>query len=354
VLHCPQIANMIEDSIPPETSAENSADSAAPSVPEPTSEGRASLPDPSTHADAASTATVRAAIISGAATIITVALTQFGAAYLNSRQADAQFKLEQKKFDFSRQMEKEKSDAEINLEQQKFEASLILKAIETGNPRAAAENLLFLIKAGYVKDRGGKIEEYVSAAPPGRGPVLPRAASSVLSDVIISKDPFGNDVRWRATDSHTVEFMDDWEKKNIVVVEIPELRSVPLLGEHPFNGKVKFNRLASAQLAAAFHEIASAGLLDRVKSWDGVYAPINFRGGKRLSPHALGLAFDINVKENPLGHPAEVGTAGAVDDLVPIFLKYGFKWGGTFAHPEASHFEYSSSKPPDQAPPNSR
>jgi hypothetical protein len=38
-------------------------------------------------------------------------------------------------------------DRNLQLERQKFESSLMLKAIETGNPEGAARNLLFLIQS---------------------------------------------------------------------------------------------------------------------------------------------------------------------------------------------------------------
>src|SRR4051812_30622936 len=42
--------------------------------------------------------------------------------------------------------------ANTRLERQKSEASLILKAIETGNQEQAAKNLVFLLKAGLIED----------------------------------------------------------------------------------------------------------------------------------------------------------------------------------------------------------
>lgn len=67
------------------------------------------------------------------------------------------------------------SNAAANLERQKFESSLILKAIETGDPDAATRNLLFLLKAKLISDQEGNIAAL--AADPASAPVLPVSGS---------------------------------------------------------------------------------------------------------------------------------------------------------------------------------
>src|SRR5258705_9488195 len=54
-------------------------------------------------------------------------------------------------------LEREKFESNAKLEREKFESSLILKAIETGNPESATKNLLFLVRTGLITDRTGKI-----------------------------------------------------------------------------------------------------------------------------------------------------------------------------------------------------
>src|SRR5574343_181368 len=63
----------------------------------------------------------------------------------------------------------------------------------------------------------------------------------------------------------------------------------------------------------------------------------NFRfvkGTTKLSDHAVGLAIDINPKQNPWVHPSalnlfkgEKGTIELGDDIINIFSKYGWSWG---------------------------
>jgi len=64
------------------------------------------------------------------------------------------------------------------LERQKFESSLMLKAIETGKPEAAAKNLLFLVKVGLIDDASGKIASLESK--PEDAPVLPVVSGATV------------------------------------------------------------------------------------------------------------------------------------------------------------------------------
>ena len=71
-------------------------------------------------------------------------------------------------------------------------------------------------------------------------------------------------------------------------------------------------------------------------------------GTTKLSDHAIGLAIDINPKQNPWVHPSalnkfpyilgEKGTIEKGDDVVSIFEKYGWSWGGNWRNPDYQHF----------------
>jgi hypothetical protein len=62
-------------------------------------------------------------------------------------------------------------------ERQKFESSLIIKAIETGDPKKAAHNLSFLLRAGFLHDSNGQIASVI--ATPENAPVLPSTGKSI-------------------------------------------------------------------------------------------------------------------------------------------------------------------------------
>ena len=112
-----------------------------------------------------------------------------------------------------------------------------------------------------------------------------------------------------------------------------------------FNGKLKFFKPAHAQLLAAFAEIEKAGLKKRLVSIAGSFnARLQKKKGggfvQTPSNHSFGTAFDINSDTNPQGKkPPAVGQAGSVRELVPIFEKHGFRWGGLFPTPDGMHFE---------------
>ncbi|GAB4452481.1 MAG: hypothetical protein OHK0029_03470 [Armatimonadaceae bacterium] len=142
----------------------------------------------------------------------------------------------------------------------------------------------------------------------------------------------------------TVHLLDRWEEKNLIPVSVPELVGKPLYTPDgaPFRGVLFWHRRGAAQLKAAWAEVAAKGLLDNVRTFDGAFHPRLIRGSRtRLSLHALGIAFDINAPWNPLGEPpAAAGTPGSVRELVPIFIKHGFLWGGHFrSRPDGMHFE---------------
>lgn len=162
-------------------------------------------------------------------------------------------------------------------------------------------------------------------------------------------------VRWRARSEVSgapIELLDRFEAKNIIKILVPQLQGV-LDGrtENPtdvFNGQVRFFQKAQAQLLAAFAEIEAQGLQDRLLSFAGSFNArlIRKRGGGAVhtpSNHAFGTAFDINSEFNPQGSkPLAVGHRGSVRELVPIFERHGFKWGGGFPTPDGMHFEVAA------------
>lgn len=61
-----------------------------------------------------------------------------------------------------------------------------------------------------------------------------------------------------------------------------------------------------------------------------------------ISRHAWGMAFDINTSTNAQGAVPQMNC-----DVVRIFRKHGFAWGGNFLMPDGMHFEYVG-EPRDQ------
>lgn len=169
-----------------------------------------------------------------------------------------------------------------------------------------------------------------------------------MAEVRITNHPVVGRVRWRARPDRTIEILDGWADQNIIRVNVPPLRGVPTYGQGPshsvgsFSGRVSFYRGAADQLQAAWAEVEARGLMDRVLFWDGSFVPRLVRGSARTpSNHTFGTAFDINAAWNGLGvTPPPAGVKGSVRELVPIFEKYGFFWGGNYKQrKDGMHFE---------------
>lgn len=142
-----------------------------------------------------------------------------------------------------------------------------------------------------------------------------------------------------AGNKENITILGDWESRNIVKVEIPQLMGIK---GAPASGNVRFHRLGAKQFVELWAAWEQAKLLDRILTWDGSYNPRFQRGSKTaLSNHAFGSAFDINAALNALGViPALVGRKGCVRELVTIANEHGFYWGGHFkSRPDGMHFE---------------
>jgi hypothetical protein len=104
----------------------------------------------------------------------------------------------------------------------------------------------------------------------------------------------------------------------------------------PIIGPMTCNTRLFPQLRAALDEIVADGLASAIHpgQYGGCYVPRFIAGTTTLSNHAFGLAFDLNVPEN------ERGTVGRINrQVVAIFQKWGFTWGGTWHYTDPMHFE---------------
>jgi hypothetical protein len=132
-----------------------------------------------------------------------------------------------------------------------------------------------------------------------------------------------------------IEVTDDWAKKNIIKVDIPQL--IAIKG----SPTTFFHKSVAAQYKKLWSDWEKAGLLHNVLTWGGSYVPRFIRGSRTvLSNHAFGSAFDINMAFNGLGAlPALVGQKGCVRELVKLANDNGFYWGGHFKRLDGMHFE---------------
>jgi hypothetical protein len=103
------------------------------------------------------------------------------------------------------------------------------------------------------------------------------------------------------------------------------------------------HRLVRPAIQAALTEIAEEGLaaeidLDNTNMFGGCFNPrFNRLTGSIgfLSRHAWGMAIDMNTVTNAQGRVPEMSC-----EVVRIFRKHGFAWGGNFTRPDGMHFEW--------------
>ena len=170
----------------------------------------------------------------------------------------------------------------------------------------------------------------------------------------ITNHPVVGTVEWetdKLESGHAIKLLNHFEQK-IGEVLVPQLAGIHDVRTDAldkagakFNGRLKFFIPGQPQLIAAFAEIEEAGLRDRLLSIGGSFNARLIKkknGGVVQTPsnHAFGTAFDINPEFNPQGSkPLPVGKRGSLRELVAIFDKHGFKWGGLFPTPDGMHFE---------------
>jgi hypothetical protein len=104
----------------------------------------------------------------------------------------------------------------------------------------------------------------------------------------------------------------------------------------PIVGPMTCNTQMFPQLRAALQEIQAQGLASAIHpdQYGGCFVPRFIAGTTTLSNHAFGLAFDLNVPEN------QRGTVGRINrQVVAIFARWGFTWGGVWRYTDPMHFE---------------
>jgi hypothetical protein len=106
--------------------------------------------------------------------------------------------------------------------------------------------------------------------------------------------------------------------------------SVPILGT------VTCHWALLPQLRAALQEVVDRGLASEIHpdEYAGCYYPRFIAGSTTLSNHSFGLALDLNVPGNQRGTVGEMNR-----EVVAIFEKWGFAWGGYWGYTDPMHFE---------------
>ena len=115
-----------------------------------------------------------------------------------------------------------------------------------------------------------------------------------------------------------------WVRGNIATADVPVL------------GRVTCHRIMLEQLRGALAEVEARGLAGSLHTYDGCYVPrfIERNPGGSISLHTWGIAIDLDAATNYRG------IRGTMDpQVVEIFKRWGFRWGGDWKYTDPMHFE---------------
>lgn len=135
----------------------------------------------------------------------------------------------------------------------------------------------------------------------------------------------------------------EWEEFNLTYIPLPE----PLMlwdGKNKVS-RVRCHRRIAGALSAVFNELHLRGFWPNIRMFLGGYNYRKTRGAQSMSRHSWGLAVDFDCvtwvpKKGwewliPLLQENE-----PPPEMVAIFAKNGFYWGGWFSKKDAMHFEW--------------
>jgi len=152
-----------------------------------------------------------------------------------------------------------------------------------------------------------------------------RVASGVNPPILV-KQAFGEFAATpRSDDPAYLTIEPSWVTRNIVTTEVPLL------------GAVTCHRKLIPMVRGAIEEILASGLMSEIKVYSGCWAARTIARSSTAPPstHAYGAAIDINAPQNPYGTKPTMNR-----EIVRIFERWGFNWGGDFLIPDGHHFEF--------------
>ena len=104
----------------------------------------------------------------------------------------------------------------------------------------------------------------------------------------------------------------------------------------PIMGRVTCHRLMLTQLRGALQDVVDAGLSSSLMTYDGCYVPrfIERNPENSISLHTWGIAIDMDAATNYRGIKGTMNP-----EVVNIFKRWGFRWGGDWKYTDPMHFE---------------
>jgi D-alanyl-D-alanine carboxypeptidase-like protein len=157
-------------------------------------------------------------------------------------------------------------------------------------------------------------------------------ATDLVLPIALVKEQFG-EFAVAPAEGDSVQVDREWRDTWIVTVDFPIV------------GETRCHRMVVPYIRAALVEVESSGLAPALDRADfqvagGCFNPRFNRGadpGYSLSRHSWGIAIDFNPTTNQYGdHPT------LSPEIVNIFRRWGFSWGGAWSVPDGMHFEWFS------------
>ncbi len=242
--------------------------------------------------------------------------------------------------DVARELDLELGDAFLLTTDEGVTTTLRVGALAANGTPPLAD---VLVSTQVARDLGRAAPDTLVVAVDGDlEPVIDALSDATDADVAVRRpdpEPVGPPERQGTSPSGSIEpftytsradgsirIHGDWEARNIVRIELPGMPAS------------RCNRVMVPQLYAAIEELIERGLYDHLdpSQFAGCFNArhIDRNPARPLSMHAWGLAIDFNARDNALGAVPQMDP-----DVVNVFRRWGFTWGGDWRRPDGMHFE---------------
>jgi hypothetical protein len=199
---------------------------------------------------------------------------------------------------------------------------------DTGKALGLPQATGMVLTAGKAQDPvalAGKVERLAGKAavdlltPPAANPVAFLSGSKAAK-------AFGA-FSYRYFPDGTIQPDARWVRENIRTANLPIM------------GRVTCHRLMIPQLRGALQDVVDAGLASTLTTNDGCYVPrfIERNPENSISLHTWGIAIDMDASTNYRGIRGDMHP-----EVVNIFKRWGFRWGGDWKYTDPMHFELAA------------
>jgi D-alanyl-D-alanine carboxypeptidase-like protein len=123
------------------------------------------------------------------------------------------------------------------------------------------------------------------------------------------------------------------DEKNIVLFDLP----YPLKYDGVTVTRSRCHKLMVPVFKAVLSELKARGLEKYVQNYGGIYNHRPIDDSTKLSTHSWGIAIDVEPQKYPAGSTARIQA-----EVIEVFARYGFVYGGDFPTPDPMHFQYAT------------